>query len=588
MASELSIKAVYTTGNEKLDHRNDFFVTDTDHGFAKRVILHKILQAWFRIHFCTGYQKVCYVDGFAGEGSYGCLKAEDFKRATNPEIICKYGSPLIALHNIQDTFISITKGIEKLNRKKGITKEDLLSIEKYTNLVSGEQAWKNLRPPLKADMYLIDYDENSIQQLKAVMQQRTPADRDYDHDIMKCVPHYLCETFEQATAELQENILHKTLEHPIRGRRLQIPTFSFIDPFGYKQISMKTVQTYIGENKTALINVMVGFMHRFKSVPSQGDHITALFGTEKWRDIPDDLETREKYLWYAKLYENQLKERGAEFTLSFAMKDKGNQLKYYLIFATNELRILEKAKEALNRVTQESHSFEFSAYYVRKGQKEMKWSNDQNPNDVAAVIWQEYKGKRRVPVEEISYFVCNDTPFVHRTGPLKILYQEGKVSYVIGCEPRMKGSFPHDKGILVNFAASEDEALAFKCLQLPLSPNEEAKIIFFKYQGQTGVPVSLIKPKWKMSLKILLDAHRLYYGKGPEPKRRGNFPDNVLVSFPRVKGISDFEAFDINNKNMELIPPPNTVCKCDDCRYKSERMGMQRFLNTNRKRKHSN
>ena len=531
---------------QKPNHTKEFFKTSADHGFAKRVIDHKILQVFFRYHFCSGYQNVCYIDGFAGEGTYKKLVEEDFyQRTTDTDTICKYGSPLIALHNVQDTFMSIDKGMEELELEKGITKEDLLELDRnneklLSRLAEGRGAWKKLRPPLRVDMVLIEPNSKRLNQLKAAMKERASVDSDYDHDIMKYKPHYRCTTFAETTTELEEKILCKKKKHPITGIRQYLPIYSFIDPFGYKQIPMDIIEKYIGENKTVLINVMVGFVHRFKGM--HPDHVTALFGTEEWRNVPEESEKKVTYLWYAKLYESQLKKRGAKFTLSIAMKDKWNSLRYYMIFATNELKILKEAKESFNRVTQESHSFAFSAYYVKTNRKQMVWSNDQDPNDVAQFIYEQYKGREYVPVEEIDDFVyTSDTPYVHRKEPLKILYKEGKVSYAEGCEAQMRGTFPDYKGVCLNFSQDEHEALNVRYLQNPANEKEEAKGIWHKYHGKTDIPVSAIKPKWKQSLKILLNISRVFYSPKSRSARKGCFPAHVLLNFANKGDIIDYD-----------------------------------------------
>ncbi len=539
---ENSFPAENTRARKKCpNHKKVFFKTKADHGFAKRGIVHKILQPFFRRHFCNGYRTICYTDTCAGEGTYEKLVGEDFQRTSNIDVICKYGSPLIAQHNIQNTFMSIERGLKDLEWEKDISKRDLLNLERtdedlLSRLAEGRGAWKRLRPPLQVMMVLIEPDGKRLKLLKSAMKERDSVDSDYDHSIMKYKAFYLCTTLAEATPKLEKKVLNATHMHPITGLHCSIPTFSFIDPFGYKQIPMDIIAKYIGDNKTAVINVMIGFMNRFKSVPSQADHITALFGSERWRKLPEGLENGAKYLWYAKLYEQQLKKRGAKFTLSMAMKDKWNCLRYYVIFATNELKILKDAKESFNRVTQESNSFAFSAYYVKTNQKQLVWSNDQNPNDVAELIWNKYKGCDNISVEKIADFVfTSDTPYVHRKEPLKILWKAGKVSYSEGSTPRGRGTFPDHKGVFLDFASDKYEARKIRYLQNPANQMEEAAGIWHKYNGERRVAVSTIKPKWKKSLKILKDKGKLSYSSKSAHTREGCFPSHALLNFAPKK-----------------------------------------------------
>ena len=64
----------------------------------------------------------------------------------------------------------------------------------------------------------------------------------------------------------------------------------------------------------------------------------------------------------------QLKENGAEYTISFPVTKDNNHLVYYLIFATSgphSYGCVKKFKEALNRASVETEGLGFSAYKIR-------------------------------------------------------------------------------------------------------------------------------------------------------------------------------------------------------------------------------
>ncbi len=560
--------------NGQSNHTEHFFGKDSNHGFAKRVILHKTLQGWFRYYYCEGFKRTCYIDGFSGAGQYGYGyttvndtdegdKPKHHVRTTNTNVICKYGSPLIALHNVQDTFMTLDRALRKQEFWKEVTTDELVRAGRnnmeWIDLLGGANMAR-YRPPFKADLVMVEPDEERLTQLRNTMQQRDPIDDLYDHSIMRYWPHYVHDTFQEASEMIEDRFLQKKYMHPLRGL-VSIPTFAFLDPFGYSQIPMSIVKNYLGEQRTVLINVMIGFMNRFKKLENHKPIINELYGCMDWQDISEGLEPAERYKRYAKLYERQLKQNGATYTLSFAMRDARNILKYYMIFGTNDFRILKTAKEALNKVTQERNCFKFSAYYIKTNQRELEWKNEQDPNDEAAVIWKDFEGEDFVSVEDIECYVYkSDTPYVHRKKSLKLLYKEGKLSYVEGCQPPRKGTFPHNQGVFVRFASCEEEAVKVAYLRCPKTPNEEAMGIFHKFQGQSGISVSSIKPKWKRSLKILFDTHRLFYDPETKPKRRGSFPDHVQVSFARDTEIIDFEDSDISTQTTNLSAPDNTVC----------------------------
>ena len=64
----------------------------------------------------------------------------------------------------------------------------------------------------------------------------------------------------------------------------------------------------------------------------------------------------------------RLQINGAEYTISFPVRNHNNHLVYYLIFATsgpNSYDCFKKLKEALNRASVETEGLRFSGYKVR-------------------------------------------------------------------------------------------------------------------------------------------------------------------------------------------------------------------------------
>ena len=69
----------------------------------------------------------------------------------------------------------------------------------------------------------------------------------------------------------------------LRGNRL-IPTFAFIDPFGWKGIPFAIVQQVMQHpNCEVFINFMYEEVNCFLSHPDQVENFDAFFGTNKWR-----------------------------------------------------------------------------------------------------------------------------------------------------------------------------------------------------------------------------------------------------------------------------------------------------------------
>lgn len=126
-----------------------------------------------------------------------------------------------------------------------------------------------------------------------------------------------------------------------------IPTFAFIDPFGYSSASMSITGRLLDFPRCeTLFFLPMSFIHRFVGRDGQEAALTSLFGTEDWREaIPLQGEERTAHL--LGLFERQLEQsRGVEFARSFQLRTQdGND--YRLVFGLGHRKGLEIAKEAM-------------------------------------------------------------------------------------------------------------------------------------------------------------------------------------------------------------------------------------------------
>ena len=134
----------------------------------------------------------------------------------------------------------------------------------------------------------------------------------------------------------------------VRGReKVLVPTFAFIDPFGYSAASMSLTGRFLGFPRTeALFFLPLSFIHRFVGRDGQEAALTALFDTDRWRKaIPLEGQQRREFL--LGLFEEQLRAQGqVNHVRSFELRTRdGND--YRLVFATGHDRGLELMKEAM-------------------------------------------------------------------------------------------------------------------------------------------------------------------------------------------------------------------------------------------------
>ena len=126
-----------------------------------------------------------------------------------------------------------------------------------------------------------------------------------------------------------------------------VPTFAFIDPFGYSTASMSLTGRFLDFPRTeALFFVPLSFIHRFVGRAGQEAALTALFDSDRWRDaIP--LEGDERRTFLIRLFEEQLRRHGqVKHVRSFELHTRdGND--YRLVFATGHASGMELMKEAM-------------------------------------------------------------------------------------------------------------------------------------------------------------------------------------------------------------------------------------------------
>ena len=130
------------------------------------------------------------------------------------------------------------------------------------------------------------------------------------------------------------------------GKQL-MPTFAFIDPFGYTSASMSLTGRFLEfQRSEALFFLPLSFIHRFVGRDGQEAALTGSFNTEEWRQaIPLEGAERREYL--VDLFERQLASQGqVQHTRSFQLRTMdGND--YRLVFATDHVKGLEVMKQAM-------------------------------------------------------------------------------------------------------------------------------------------------------------------------------------------------------------------------------------------------
>ena len=141
-------------------------------------------------------------------------------------------------------------------------------------------------------------------------------------------------------------LIDQTTDH---GKTL-VPTFAFIDPFGYSTASMSLTGRLLAFRRCeALIFLPLSFIHRFVGRDGQEAALTSLFGCKDWGEAVG-LEGEERRAFLLGLFERQL---GSNPTVkhvrSFQLRTQdGND--YRLVFGVGHDKGLDLANDAMWKV----------------------------------------------------------------------------------------------------------------------------------------------------------------------------------------------------------------------------------------------
>jgi len=228
-----------------------------------------------------------------------------------------------------------------------------------------------------------------------------------------------------------------------------IPTFAFIDPFGFSGVPFDLVQRLLSMPMAEVfITLMLRDANRFAEHPdpTTQKYVVDLFGTPEVLKLIKASSNR--LLALRQLYQTQLVQH-AQFVRFFEMCDQRGQTIYYLYFAGNHPLGHKKMKEAFWKVDSSSG---------------LKFSDATNPNqlilfdldptdDLAKILHNQFCGQK-ILSEKVIKFVEDETPYIskHARSALKILEQNERI--IIDTKKtdgniRRKGYFA--PGTIINF-----------------------------------------------------------------------------------------------------------------------------------------
>lgn len=238
-----------------------------------------------------------------------------------------------------------------------------------------------------------------------------------------------------------------------------IPTLFFVDPWGYKGLSLRLVNSVL---KDWGCDAIFFFNYNRINMGLNNDkvesHMNSLFGDERCNKLRNDLSEKkstERELLIIEELCQALKEYGSRFVLPFRFKNKkGERTSHHLIFVSKNFRGYEIMKDIMAREStnheQGIPSFEYNpADFLPKQTLLFKLSKPLD--ELKEELIHLYKGKTITMVK--LYEEHNvDTPYIKKNykEALKTLLSEEKIQAVSkNGKPPRKGTFGDE--IIITF-----------------------------------------------------------------------------------------------------------------------------------------
>lgn len=251
-----------------------------------------------------------------------------------------------------------------------------------------------------------------------------------------------------------EEGFRKYLLDPHREKNKPLPpTFAFIDPFGWTGVPFALVKEILANKGCeVLFNFMYEEINRFIEHPDQPKNFDALFGTAVWRGVKEIFDARARREFLHDLYVSQLRNAaGARYVRSFEMRNKKDATDYFLFFATNSEKGMEKMKEAMWKVD-ESGAFRFSD--ATNPEQTLLFTPSPDFAGLRRAIVERFAGSE-VTVAEVEDFVLAETPFRithYKKQVLAELEREGRLE-VINPKPGRRARSYGEPSMMIKFAS---------------------------------------------------------------------------------------------------------------------------------------
>ena len=250
------------------------------------------------------------------------------------------------------------------------------------------------------------------------------------------------------------------IENSFRKMKL-IPTLLFVDPWGYKGLSLKLINSVLkdwGCESIFFFNynrISMGINNDFVK-----PHMVSLFGEDRTESLRSDLEQisdpREKeYLIIEELC-NALKDMGGKFVLPFRFKAKGGiRTSHHLIFVTKHFKGYDLMKEVMAKEASENDegvsSFEYNPVKHNKPRQQLLFKLSRPIEELIASLLSDFKGKT-LTVEQLYREHSVDTQYIFANYKKALLQLEEEGRIAVTSEKKRRPKNTLAKHLTVSFS----------------------------------------------------------------------------------------------------------------------------------------
>lgn len=212
-----------------------------------------------------------------------------------------------------------------------------------------------------------------------------------------------------------------------------IPTFTFLDPFGYKGLSLKLVNGVIKDWGCDCV-----FFFNYNRInagltnPAVKAHMDALFGEESADRLREKVSGSKPHLREEMVLEamsEALREMGGKFVLPFRFRNEGGRLTHHLVFVSKDFKGYDVMKGIMAKVsTTADQGVPSFAYTPADETMPLLFELTRPLDDLEGMLLSEYAGKQ-ISMEDIYRHHSVNRPFLskHYKGVLDKLANEGKI-----------------------------------------------------------------------------------------------------------------------------------------------------------------